>query len=474
MVVSHLTIHRALIALAFFASVFTPLKLNAQQPYLASASAVPTQPPSLTSADYIRLMEIANEERRQAKERASGLSFPQPQPQQVSQQFSQSTAEFNAYGQPPVVANFPQSQPPALTLGAPGITAPAPETSGIIGSGISESAIQMNPQGYAPDGLSIPQTQPFQDLPYSGVQGPIVGSVNEPSGSMNGASPSSSGRPSKGFYLASELLWLHAHGDSGYSFSDAGSMGSRGVDLSGRYTIGRVFDDLERIEFVYTGPYQWNRQLTATGSHDILLNDNNVVPSLLRGFNNATLQSQSQVTSYSSYELNKQWCADDLSSIFLGLKVIDASERLQFASQTSLGAGNMSLSNQNLLAGLQVGGLMFRPLSQRLSVGLGGRAGLMLNWARGRMSFEDLGATIVNNRDDKTRAAGLLQLSTVARYYVTSRIALLAKYEGWYIPGVATNSEQGIVTIAAGTPYRIRTNDALFLYGTVLGVEASF
>lgn len=460
-------------ALAFIASAICPLVLHAQQPYVASASTAPLQPlnlppqnlqsPPPTSADYFRLMEIANEERRQAKERALAQGSTPQFPEAALPPASPSPSPLPS----PYVANFLPTQPPELTLGAPGITAPESASPSMIGSGLAESMQGINPQGYA---LGVEQSPFGGPQMYPQVQQDVMSvdpSTNVPSAQV----PT---RPPKRFYAASELIWLHAHGDSGYGFSDSGSFGSRGVDFGGRYAIGRVFDDLERIEFVFTGPFEWDRQLSSTGSHNCLLNDNSVVPSVLRSFNNATLHSQQQTSSLSSYELSKQWCADDLSSIFMGLKVIDFSERLEFNSQSALGTGSMNLSNQNLMAGFQLGGLMYRPLSQRLSVGVGGRAGLMLNWARGRMSFNDLGTVVINNRDDKTRGAGLLQLSTVARYYITSRIALLASYEGWYIPGVATNSEQNIVTIAADTPYRIRTNDALFLYGTVLGVEANF
>ena len=138
------------------------------------------------------------------------------------------------------------------------------------------------------------------------------------------------------------------------------------------------------------------------------------------------------------------------------------------------GVGIYRRNVENLLIGGQIGGDIFYPLSQRLSVGAKGRVGLFANFNQGQALLANRGVVRINAFDKDTDFAGIIESGTVARYRIMPNVVASAGYEMWYLAGVATVPRQGIHAISPASGTRVSAADEVLFHGGTAGLEISF
>ncbi len=62
----------------------------------------------------------------------------------------------------------------------------------------------------------------------------------------------------RSYYVNAEAIWFNRSGDRGFSLSRAGLMDPFSFEIAGRITVGQMFDCLDGVEVVYTGPLDWS------------------------------------------------------------------------------------------------------------------------------------------------------------------------------------------------------------------------
>lgn len=276
------------------------------------------------------------------------------------------------------------------------------------------------------------------------------------------------------FLVAYDVMSLRKSGDTAGDFTSGNALERMGRDISGRYTVARLLGTMDQMEFVYSGPFHWDRQMVATGAVDTSLSTGVLPSSSLGALNGADQHHQWHSTSLNSFELNRRWSADDLSNIFGGLRIIDYREDFQLEANKGPSKGRFELSTNNLLVGGQLGTQLGRPLSQRLLASVGVSAGAYFNFASGSVLVNDGTSAIVEQTDDRLRLTTQAQLSANLKYSVTPNTMLFAGYEFWYFPGLSTVADQRLGNILAADPLALRTKDDQLFRGWIAGISAKF
>ncbi len=262
-------------------------------------------------------------------------------------------------------------------------------------------------------------------------------------------------------YAGYDALWFQRAGNDSYPGLGAPLLGNLGVEYSGRYVLGSTKDG-ESNEFVFAGPFHWqrewdpNRMIDRTDAYTLA----------------STVQRQS--SQLSSYESNDVRNVDEWSITKSGWRIIDYNEQLTSIAPSSVSHQRLNVATNNLLIGFHFGGRTYHPITQRISLSTKGMLGGFLNVSRSSFSFTDNGSLISQDRDRGTRLAGLLELGLGANVRLTSRTKLHVGYEMWYIPGMATASNNMPGGLNAGTTIRLRADDDVLFHGTVFGVDARF
>ena len=159
-------------------------------------------------------------------------------------------------------------------------------------------------------------------------------------------------------------------------------------EFGGRYSVSRIVDGLYGWEVVAAAPFDWTRTGLAVSPGGNL--QTNLVPlsfealGQLSAFQNANIHSQLWRSHLQSFELNRRSWAEDVLSTFWGFRVIEYEEDYEFNSVSAAGDGQLLQHADNLLIGMQIGGDLYVPRSQRFDVGVKGRLGAFLNHRRNR------------------------------------------------------------------------------------------
>ncbi len=271
------------------------------------------------------------------------------------------------------------------------------------------------------------------------------------------------------FLVGYEAIGLRRGSDSIGPFSQGADLPRLEQDLTGRYTFSRLLGSMERIEFKFTGPFHWNRESSAIGPVD-----SNLPASLQAKFNGADSHQQSHRIRFSSYELNRCWTGDELSMIFGGLRFLDLEERYRLESAKEFNRGDFRLETNNFMVGGQIGLNLFRPMSQRLTVGFGTAIGLYGNFASGSMNAMDGATTLADMRESKLRINTLFEWSGRMNYRVSQNIDATCGYEWWYFPSLATVANQRLSDSTQGSQFSLRTGDDQLFRGWTAGLSMRF
>jgi hypothetical protein len=231
-------------------------------------------------------------------------------------------------------------------------------------------------------------------------------------------------------------------------------------------------DPMEMVEFNFMGTLNWERQLQSTGPVNSLLQSSD--PGWLTNFNQADNHDQFQTAKLRTYALNKRLITDELGNSFYGLSIIDYSEQYQFESRAPGGTANMNISTKNLLAGMHTGMELWRPFSQRFSLGGQGTAGLYGNFDKASWNASSGNGKSFDVSDQECNLAFKLGVAARARYQLNSRCAAFGGYEWTYLGGLATVAHQPIGTLSSTPALDMSTNSGYLLQGAQCGIEFQY
>jgi hypothetical protein len=276
------------------------------------------------------------------------------------------------------------------------------------------------------------------------------------------------------FSFEMDYLSLRRSNDSGGAVSAGQGFDRLGRESAGRYTLGKLNSGLDRTEWVFMGPFEWERSKTNAGPISTILNHGTSPAMSLGPITNSDQHVQTQTISVSSFEWNRRWSSDGLSSFLGGFRFWDYDERYRLSGRQGLSVGEFATSADNVLVGTQVGMVLVRPLSQRLSVGGGTLLGLFGNFSQGEYSLMANGVSISNQSDDAFRLLWTAQPQVMATYQITQNARLSCGYEAFYFSKLATVADLRLGDVSSGTPFSLRAGDNQLLYGWTATLAVQF
>jgi hypothetical protein len=286
------------------------------------------------------------------------------------------------------------------------------------------------------------------------------------------------------YYVSYESVFLKAKASQNFSLSQGRFLGRYDYDFGGRYTIGQMLDCVDGVEFVYTGPFEWNRsrdvQAATNSLQSILTASDGYVAADINAFNNSRLHAQAERIDLQSFEVNRRWFAWDIMSTLIGIRAFRYNESFLFDAFDQINItptpadGFFRTRLENFLIGPQVGMDSFRPVGQRLSIGTSARIGIFANFNKGETFLSNRGNPLLNASRRDIDIAGAITSGGIGRYRVTPRLSVIGGYEAWILAGVATVSDQNYVPITPSTGINYRSQDIVFFHGATGGIEYKF
>lgn len=271
-----------------------------------------------------------------------------------------------------------------------------------------------------------------------------------------------------------EVMQLRRSNDSGGDVSQGGDFGRMDAETAGRYSVARLLGVSEQVEFVFTGPFHWGRDMSIPGPVDSSLDFGNAQASHSSALNAADEHRQSHRIQLISYEVNRRTSSDGMSSYLAGLRILDHSERYHLKSTKGASIGDFRLSTHNVLAGGQVGLSLSRPLSQRFSIGASMSLGAFFDFASGSFQVLNNSTTLAEKSDNDLRVTWMAQPCGFLNYRITENSVLYAGYEGWYFTRLATSADQRLGNVMSTDSFALRTRDDQLFYGWTAGISAKF
>ena len=271
------------------------------------------------------------------------------------------------------------------------------------------------------------------------------------------------------FCVGYETISFRRGNDSVGPYSQGDGLNRFDQEVSGRYTFSRLLGKMDRIEFKFTGPFHWDRQSISIGPVN-----SSLPAAIASSFDGADRHRQFHGVRLSSYELNRCWSGDELSMIYGGLRLFDHAERYRLESTKGLSISSFRLETDNFLAGGQMGMNLFRPISQRLTVGFATAIGLYGNFASGSLNAGDGVTTLVDAGESRFHLNSMFEMSGLVNYRISQNIVATGGYEWWYIPGLATPADQRLAYNSQLSQFSIRTGDDQLFRGWSVGLFARF
>jgi hypothetical protein len=270
------------------------------------------------------------------------------------------------------------------------------------------------------------------------------------------------------FLVGYEAIRFHRSNDSVGPYSQNDPLQRFDTELSGRTTVSRLFGDLERIDFIFTGPFHFEKRNSVSGPVD-----SNLPASISPAFNAADRHNQSHHIQLSSYELNFS-SGDELSKFSYGLRIVDHNELFAFDSTKATSDSHFRVETENFMAGGQMGVDLFRPVSQRLSVGIGFMGGVFGNFASASVGASNGATSLMDAGASGFRINSMFSGNGRLKYQVTKNITASGGYEVWYFPGLATAADQRLASDPLLTPFSLQTDDDQFFRGWSAGLSGRF
>jgi hypothetical protein len=275
------------------------------------------------------------------------------------------------------------------------------------------------------------------------------------------------------WYFGFDALWLRREGLRRYSLTQNAFLDDTEYEFGGRYTVGKLCDCVNAYEFVYAGPFRWLNSSETIGAANVESKFNSTPIGLSTAFNDADRHVQQYRSSLDSYELNKRWWAWDAVSTMIGVRYTNYRDRYSLQSFRTAApvSGTYQDNVSNDLVGLQIGGNLFLPTSLRTSVNFKAKGGLFANFASRTVDLIENNASILKNGFDKTDLAGLVEFGVSGIYQFTPSVSIQGGYEFWYMPGLATVSNQRNSFLDLNTGSNIRMDHDILIHGFSVGAQ---
>ncbi|MEQ1827953.1 MAG: hypothetical protein ABL921_18480 [Pirellula sp.] len=386
-----------------------------------------------------------------------------------------------AFPRGPLLGTSPPS-PPAEVLVQAGYSAPSAVTSDLspaqpspatIGSGLAK-----------PNNLShTPKPNvPFRDTQVVRASGSVNTPVVIPESAQSVVPPRAESWSSwwkrdpkhPDFQFEIEMLSFRRSNDSGGSVSQGDGFDRFGRELAGRLSLAKLDGQVDRTEWIFMWPMEWERSMTSIGPTSTTLGHGTLPASSLGSINNASRHDQRQSASLYSLEWNRRWTGDGLSSFLGGLRILNYDERYRLTGLQAGSTGEFLSSTDNVLVGAQMGLCLVRPLSQRLSVGASSNLGCFGNFASGSYVLSDNANTLAAQKDDAFRVAWVVQPTASLNYRMTQNSVIFCGYEAIYFSKLASVADLRLGNIAASNPFSLRARDDQLIYGWTAGLSAKF
>lgn len=281
------------------------------------------------------------------------------------------------------------------------------------------------------------------------------------------------------WYFSADFLGFRREGDRRFSLTQSQFMTDLEFEFGTRVTVGRMTDCANAFEFVYVGPFQWTRGSNLAIPDGVNSRFFAFPDDLDDAFNDADEHTQSWLARSSSFEINRRKWAWDAVSTLIGIRYFNYDERyglesLRSAPQPAPLSGRYSDEIENHLVGAQIGGDVFFTTSLKSSISLRGKIGVFGNFATREARLVEDGVTTFFNANDKVEIAGLLETGIFGNYQLTPSIRLSGGYELWYLPGIASISEQNPNLLTPVSGLSVRFREDLFLHGFNGSIQVLF
>ncbi len=280
-------------------------------------------------------------------------------------------------------------------------------------------------------------------------------------------------------YSSFDALYVTNRNVDNYTRSPNFALDDFDYELGARVTMGMVPDCRNGVEASFTGPLEWDEQndlSSPTGGIGTFLRPRSgVVAAQLSTFNNAIFQSQRYEADYFSFEASQTLIGWEICKLLYGLRYVNYDEEYLYRSVIASGQqGLLRSAVENKMVGGQVGMDMTFPMSCKVWSDMRARAGIYGNFAENRFELSNAGAAVVRNFDDDVEIAGLFELSSGLRYYLTDDFHVRAGGELWYLAGVATSIDQFDTRVRRSTGRTINIDDDVLMVGISIGAELKF
>jgi hypothetical protein len=280
-------------------------------------------------------------------------------------------------------------------------------------------------------------------------------------------------------YASLDALYIRNNNVDNFSASPDFFLDDFDYEFGVRGTVGMVPDCRNGTEVSFTGPLGWatenSRTVPAGGIRTFLTPVAPLVAADLDTFSNALFQAQRFEADYYSFEASQTLIGWEICKFLYGLRYVNYDEDYFYRSAIVTGEqGLLRSSTENKMVGFQVGLEMTYPLSTRMWSDFRGRAGAYANFAENTFELNNSAAVVVRNIDDDVELAGLFEIGTGVRYYLTDDFHLRAGSELTYISGISSATEQFGSQIAQTTGRSIDIDDDIFLMGISVGGELKF
>ena len=289
------------------------------------------------------------------------------------------------------------------------------------------------------------------------------------------------------YYIFDTLSMTRDNGGvAGSNFFSVGTDSNYGM----RVTLGHRRDAAEGTEISYWGVR------TLTGSQERTDSLNRLRATFTPGggfteftpetfnFYAADWQAQQMSTEFQSFEYNRTKWAWDVFKSFYGIRYIYFDDdyllasRRGFPGNTSVGV--FTLDSSNNLFGPQIGTEYFYDVGYRVSFSLLTKVGVHVNFSELNTSLKNIDYSaappaetfFLNQRADKTKVAGTLELGFQTHYQVAPQSRFRFGYNALWLWGVITAEDNYPVTLTPFTGTDPKTNrSAVLLQGINFGLE---
>jgi hypothetical protein len=326
----------------------------------------------------------------------------------------------------------------------------------------------------------VPDYSMHGGFPTAGYQGGCANGQCGSTGYGSGYGGDACGIPCNPYLYASlDALYIKNGNVDNYTRSTNFALNDFDYEFGVRGTIGLVPDCRNGMEVSFTGPLEWDTQRSVVspggGLNSLLTPTAPIVAGNLSTFNNSTFQSQRYEAEYFSFEASRTLIGWEICKFLYGLRYVNYDE--DYFYRTAIANGDQGLlrsSTENQMIGFQVGIDMTYPMSCKVWSDFRGRAGAYANFAENTFELNNAGAAVIRNLDDDVELAGLFEIGTGLRYYLTDDFHVRAGTELTYIAGVATAIDQFNFRMRQDTGRRVNIEDDVLLFGLSVGAELKF